>query len=154
MDSVDYQDTFITVAPDSTAVAGIVPPSKAGKPTVASATFQMIADNPYAYRSSEVIFTVWADRRDIPAADRDAAWGDFYAKGQACLRGSDLGKRYGWGITPTPTGSSPRTPSARPDTRRSPPGRRRSTARRWPSARPCAAHAISRFVRRGARAPP
>jgi hypothetical protein len=98
MESVDYQDTFITVAPDSAAVAGAVPQPKAGKPTVASATFEMIANNPYAFRSSDVIFTVWADRRDIPAADRRQAWAEFYATGQACLRGSDLGKRYGWGI--------------------------------------------------------
>jgi hypothetical protein len=98
MESVDYQDTFIAVAPDCAAAAGTVPQPKAGRPTVASATFAMIAENPYAYRSSDVIFTVWADRRDIPAADRRQAWAEFYAKGQPCLRGSDLGKRYGWGI--------------------------------------------------------
>ena len=98
MESVDYQDTFIAVAPDSAAAAGTVPLPRAGKATVASATFEMIANNPYAFRSSDVIFTVWADRHDIPAADRRQAWADFYAKGQPCLRGSDLGKRYGWGI--------------------------------------------------------
>jgi hypothetical protein len=65
---------------------------------VASATFEMVADRPYAFRSSDVIFAVWADRRDIPPAERAAAWAEFYSKGQACLRGSDLGKRYGWGI--------------------------------------------------------
>ena len=98
MESVDYQDTFIAVAPDCAAAAGTVPQPRAGKATVASATFEMIANNPYAFRSSDVIFTVWADRRDIPAADRRQAWAEFYAKGQPCLRGSDLGKRYGWGI--------------------------------------------------------
>jgi hypothetical protein len=98
MENVDYRDTFITVAPDSTAVAGIVPEPRGGRPTVASATFEMVADKPYAFRSSDVIFTVWANRRDVPAAERVAAWAEFYSKGQACLRGSDLGKRYGWGI--------------------------------------------------------
>jgi len=98
MESVDYQDTFIAVAPDCAAAAGTAPQPRAGKATVASATFEMIANNPYAFRSSDVIFTVWADRHDIPAADRRQAWVEFYAKGQPCLRGSDLGKRYGWGI--------------------------------------------------------
>jgi hypothetical protein len=98
MESVDYQDTFITVAPDCKAVAGMVPEPRGGKPTVASATFELVANHPYELRSSDVIFTVWADRRDLPEADRAAAWVEFYAKGQACLRGSDLGKRYGWGI--------------------------------------------------------
>ena len=37
----------------------------------------MIANNPYGFRSSDVIFTVWADRRDIPAADRRQAWAEF-----------------------------------------------------------------------------
>jgi Family of unknown function (DUF6157) len=98
MENVDYRDTFITVAPDSTAVAGVVPEPRGGRPTVASATFEMVADRPYAFRSSDVIFTVWADRRDVPTAERATAWAEFYSKGQACLRGSDLGKRYGWGI--------------------------------------------------------
>ena len=98
MESVDYLDTFITVAPDSRAAGGAVPQPRPGGPTVASATFEMIAQRPYAFRSSDVIFTVWADRREIPEGERAEAWRAFYAKGQACLRGSDLGKRYGWGI--------------------------------------------------------
>ena len=98
MESVDYVDTFITVAPDSAAVTATVPPERASGPTVASATFAMIAERLYGVRSSEVIFTVWADRRSIPADQREQAWAEFYAKGQACLRASDLAKRYGWGI--------------------------------------------------------
>lgn len=97
-ESVDYFDTFITVAPDSTAAAGTVPPLRAGAPTVASATHELIAREPYGTRSSDVIFTVWADRREIPPAERERAWAEFYSKGQACLRASDLAKRYGWGI--------------------------------------------------------
>jgi hypothetical protein len=58
----------------------------------------MIATAPYKHTSDDVIFTVWADRRDVPAADREAARAEFFSKGQACLRASDLGKRYGWGV--------------------------------------------------------
>lgn len=98
MDSVDYVDTFIAVADDSTAVEGTVPPSKADNPSVAARTFQMIAEHPYQFTSGDVIFTVFADRRTIPEPDRAAARAEFYSKGQPCLRASDLGKRYGWGI--------------------------------------------------------
>lgn len=98
MESVDYVDTFIGVAPDSAAVAPVVPEPSTKGPTVASATYELIAGNPYELRSSDVIFTVWADRRSIPEEDRSKAWDEFYVKGQACLRASDLGKRYGWGI--------------------------------------------------------
>jgi len=58
----------------------------------------MIAQHPYRYTSDDVIFTVWADRKGIPEAEREAARATFFSKGQACLRASDLGKKYGWGI--------------------------------------------------------
>ena len=95
--SVDYFNTFIAIAPDAAADTGIAPPAK-DTPTVAARTFALIHDHPYEHTSGDVIFTVWADRREIPDEDRPAARAEFYSKGQACLRSSDLGKRYGWGI--------------------------------------------------------
>ena len=97
MDSVDYTNTFITVAPDSAAEAGSQPPVKQN-PTVAARTLDMIAGAPYTHTSGDVIFTVWADRQGIADDEREAARAQFYAKGQPCLRSSDLGKRYGWGV--------------------------------------------------------
>ena len=96
MDDVDYFNTFITVAPDAVAEHGTVPPEKPS-PTVAARTFELV-NEPYAHTSGDVIFTVWADRREISEADRPAARAEFYSKGQPCLRSSDLGKRYGWGV--------------------------------------------------------
>ncbi len=97
--STCYFDTFITVAPDSQATTGLTPPIRDGvDPSVAARTYAMIAAAPYAFTSDDVIFTVWADRRDIPEAEREAARAEFFSKGQACLRSSDLGKRYGWGV--------------------------------------------------------
>lgn len=98
MDSVDYVDTFIAVADDSTATEGTVPPTKADDPSVAARTFAMIAEHPYGHTSGDVIFTVFADRHGIPEQERAAARDAFYARGQACLRASALGKRYGWGV--------------------------------------------------------
>ncbi len=98
MDPVDYVDTFIAVADDSTAAMGTVPPSKPGNPTVAWRSFEMISRHPYRYTSGDVIFAVYADRHGIPEHERAAARHEFYARSQACLRASDLGKRYGWGI--------------------------------------------------------
>ncbi|MDP3209621.1 MAG: DUF6157 family protein [Rhodoglobus sp.] len=97
MHSTNYFDTFITVAPDSAAVEASVPPERA-TPSVAERTFRMIADNPYCFTSDDVIFTVWADRNEVPEAARPNARADFFSKGQPCLRSSDLGKRYGWGV--------------------------------------------------------
>lgn len=95
--STNYQDTFIAVAEDSTASAGVAPPPRP-TPSVAELTFSMIAENPYRYTSDDVIFTVWADRRAIEDDVRPTARAEFFSKGQPCLRSSDLGKRYGWGV--------------------------------------------------------
>ncbi|WP_315093611.1 DUF6157 family protein [uncultured Cellulomonas sp.] len=90
MESVDYTSTFITIAPDTSAVAGVEPSGS----TVAAQTFSLIASSPYTMRSSDVIFQVWAARHGASPDE----WATFYATPRACLRSSDLGKRYGWGI--------------------------------------------------------
>lgn len=97
MHTTNYADTFIAVAPDSAAARGAVP-RETDNPTIASRQYRMIAESPYRYTSDDVIFTVYADRSAIPARDRPAARKAFFAKGQACLRCSDLAKKYGWGI--------------------------------------------------------
>lgn len=95
--TTNYFDTFITIAPDSAAVEAVVPPQRA-TPSVAERTYRLIAERPYELTSDDVLFTVWADRNDISEADRPAARERFFSKGQACLRSSDLAKRYGWGV--------------------------------------------------------
>lgn len=97
MGSTNYYDTFIAVAPDSTAVAGMEPGERA-TPSVAALTYRMISGHPYTYTSDDVQFTVFADRRGIADADRAASRQQFFSKGQPCLRASDLGKKFGWGI--------------------------------------------------------
>lgn len=94
MESVDHTDTFITTAPDSGATAGTVPPGE----TVAALTYRMIADRPYELRSSDVIFGVWADRQGLAGEERSAAREEFYARPRACLRSSELGRKWGWGV--------------------------------------------------------
>ncbi len=95
--STNYVDTFIAVAEDCTAAGAATPPERTPA-SIAELTYRMIAENPYRYTSDDVLFTVWADRRGIPEEERPAARAQFLSKGQACLRSSDLGKRYGWGV--------------------------------------------------------
>lgn len=98
MHTTNYTSTFIEVAPDSVAEEPRVPPERGGKPTVALMQFRMLNDHPYEYTSDDVVFTVFAERqgiaRDEWAEQREA----YFSVGRACLRSSDLGKRYGWGI--------------------------------------------------------
>ncbi|WP_295010500.1 DUF6157 family protein [uncultured Microbacterium sp.] len=44
-----------------------------------------------------MIFATWALRHGIDPEDSSAREA-FFARGQACLRASPLGKRYGWGV--------------------------------------------------------
>lgn len=95
-------DTFIRVAEDCPARTGEEPPLHAGKPTVAGLQYAMIAAAPYKYTSDDVVFATSARGRQLDAKatkqERSAARAEFFSRGQACLRASSLGKRFGWGI--------------------------------------------------------
>ena len=98
MERVDYVDTFIAVAEDAVSTSGSVPPKNADAPSVAWRMFEMISEHPYRHTSCDVIFEVFADRLGIPEERRELARAEFYSRGRACLRSSELAKRYGWGI--------------------------------------------------------
>ena len=89
--STNYFDSFISVAPDSKAVEGIEPGERA--PT-ARHMFEMIHGSPYRYTSDDVIYAAHVRSKGSNALKR----GEFFSKGQACLRSSALAKTFGWGI--------------------------------------------------------
>ena len=97
MHSTNYSATFITVAADSRATCGTVPPER-NPPSMGARCYALITQAPYALTSDEVVFTAFADARGIPEHERSAAWAAFFAKGQPCLRASPLTKTYGWGV--------------------------------------------------------
>ncbi len=96
MHTTNYTNTLITVSPDTNAVAATVPPR--GKASIAEMQFVLLHGHDHELTSDDVIFTVFADRKGVVAADRDRARNQFFAKGQPCLRTSPLAKTYGWGI--------------------------------------------------------
>ena len=95
-------NTFIQVAEDCPARAGEEPPSRAGKPTVAGLQYSMIAKAPYKYTSDDVVFATSAPGRQLDAKaskkEQNLVRDEFFSRGQACLRASGLGKRFGWGV--------------------------------------------------------
>jgi hypothetical protein len=62
----------------------------------------MIAEASYKYTSDDVIFATSVYGRELgPKAtkkQRSLARDEFFSKGQACMRASGLGKRFGWGV--------------------------------------------------------
>lgn len=98
MHTTNYFNSFIEVAEDCPINEGQIPPIKGNKKTVANLQFDMIEKHPYEYTSDEVLFAVYATRKEIPSTELEAARQEYFSKGQPCFRASPLTKRYGWGI--------------------------------------------------------
>ena len=94
--TTNYASTFIEVAEDCPTDHAQEPP--AGEtPTIAALHYRLIAEHPFELTSDDVVFTTWAMRHGADPTDSDARK-RFFSRGQACLRSSPLGKRYGWGV--------------------------------------------------------
>lgn len=95
---MNYANTLIAVAEDSSATQATVPTQRGGKDTVATLQYAMIAEHPYEYTQEDVLFEVWWARQSAKAGSKAHARKVFFAKDQPCLRTSPLPKQYGWGL--------------------------------------------------------
>jgi len=95
--STNYTNTFIEVAEDCPSESGEIPPEGKQK-SVANLQYEILVNHPYKYTSDDVIFTVFAIKKDLPEETWEEERIRFFAKGQPCFRASPLTKRYGWGI--------------------------------------------------------
>lgn len=97
-----YRDTFIRVAPDSTATTGRVPPMRGGVPTVPLIEYELLSRQPYKLTQHDLIFETHVRRKGISEKDaktrRDAIWKELFQKSHPCMRASLLPKKYGWGV--------------------------------------------------------
>lgn len=96
--TTNYFDTFIEIAEDCPIAHGEVPPLKGDVKSVANLQFEMINKNPYKFTSDDVLFQVFAEKKELLEEEMATALKDFFSKGQACFRASPLSKRYGWGL--------------------------------------------------------
>ncbi|WP_368652579.1 DUF6157 family protein [Ornithinibacillus sp. 4-3] len=97
-DDLNYYQTFITVAPDSTATAGETPKARGTKPTKVQIEYELLSTNPYVYSQSELLFEVHIRHKGISKENMEAEEKAFFAKSHACLRASTLPKKLGWGM--------------------------------------------------------
>jgi len=98
MHSTNYFNTFIEIAEDCPATKGEMPPIKEGQKTVANLQFDMLYENPYKYTSDDILFKVFAIRKDFSKEELEEQREYYFSKGQPCFRASPLTKQYGWGI--------------------------------------------------------
>ncbi len=96
--TTNYQNTFIEAAEDCPVEAAEVPPTKGDKKSVANLQFELLEKSPYKFTSDEVIFQVFALRKNLEKDDYESERASFFSKGQPCFRASPLTKRYGFGL--------------------------------------------------------
>lgn len=58
----------------------------------------MVYNNPYKYTSDDVLFGVFALRKEFEQNELPEQREHYFSKGQACFRASPLTKQYGWGV--------------------------------------------------------
>ncbi|MGL3822508.1 DUF6157 family protein [Sphingopyxis sp. R3-92] len=91
--TTNYHSTFISIAPDSIAQAGMVPP----KPdSIAGRHYALLYDRPYVLTSDDLLYAVHVAKNGLP--DTAETRVEYFSKPKACLRVSPLPKQFGWGI--------------------------------------------------------
>lgn len=98
MKTTNYYNTFIEAAEDCPVHEAEIPPQKSSEKTVATIQYELMNESPYKYTSDDVIFSVYAIKKNISEKELTQEREKFFSKGQACFRSSPLSKRYGWGI--------------------------------------------------------
>ena len=63
--TTNYKNTLIEIAGDCTAIVGEMPPLKGTKISVANLQFDFLFEKPYQYTSDEVLFGVFAIRKEL-----------------------------------------------------------------------------------------
>jgi hypothetical protein len=96
--TTNYFDTFIEIAEDCPIDKAEIPPLKGQIKSVANYQFEMINKNPYKFTSDDVLFQIFANRKELLEEEMAKARKEFFSKGQACFRASPLTKRYAWGL--------------------------------------------------------
>lgn len=92
--AMGYFNTFVTVAPDCPADAGIAPGQSR---SIAGFEYMLLMANPYRLTGEDLILAVHARHKGIADADIARFKISLFSRPHPCLRASMLPKRYGWG---------------------------------------------------------
>lgn len=99
---MNYQETFIIVAPDCRVERSVVPTGKGDARPIHLIQYELLTRHPYTYTGQELIFETHVQRLGLGKAEvkakREALWNELFLKEHACLRSSALAKKYGWGF--------------------------------------------------------
>jgi Family of unknown function (DUF6157) len=95
-------NTFIKVAPDSTATKAVIPEARGEHKTIQVIQYELLSAQPYSLTLQDLIFEVFVRRNHISNTDlelhKTTIWAELFAKDHPCMRASMLPKKYGWGV--------------------------------------------------------
>ena len=97
----NYYRTFIRVSADCPAKRPVIPVVRGERVLIAVLEYGLLS-SPYVYTQEELLFLVHVRRQGISRrqleSKREALWTDLFSRSRACLRASQLPRKYGWGI--------------------------------------------------------
>ena len=64
--TTNYGNTLIEIAKDCPVNSGETPPMKGNKKSAANLQFEMLFENPYKFTSDDILFSVFAIRKEVP----------------------------------------------------------------------------------------
>lgn len=78
--TTNYENTFIEVAEDCPTTIGEAPPTKGDNKSVANLQFERLQGQPYRHNSDDVLFSVFAARKELPDNAGDEQRATFFSK--------------------------------------------------------------------------
>jgi hypothetical protein len=98
----EITNTFVQVAPDSSAIKAMIPQARGGKKTIQVIQYELLTANPYSLTLNDLIFEIFVLRNKISSSDleiqKPVLWAELFTKPHPCMRASMLPKKYGWGV--------------------------------------------------------
>lgn len=95
-------NTFVTVAPDTTARCASVPTARGENVPVHLFHYELLSKQPYQLTIQDLVFATHVRKLGLSAAEvkrrKQALWDELFSKSHACLRASALPKKFGWGV--------------------------------------------------------
>lgn len=105
---LEIVNTFVQVAPDSTATRAVIPTARDEKKTIQVIQYELLSTKPYSLSLNDLIFEIFVQRNHISTQDlelhKTTIWTELFAKPHPCMRASMLPKKYGWGVHYNATG--------------------------------------------------
>jgi hypothetical protein len=100
--TLEILNTFVKIAPDSTAIKAVIPEAQDDKKTIQVIQYELLSAQPYSLTLQELIFEVFVARNHISSQDlelhKSEIWTELFSKDHPCMRASMLPKKYGWGV--------------------------------------------------------